>query len=117
MKLLADMPISPKTVEHLRRLGFECYHLREFGMEKATDEEILQFAKKQGYTILTEDLDFGTILAYTKKLEPGVIILRVGNMTTTEINKLLEKNLKKVKNRKNCIIIIERTKIRIRKLH
>ncbi len=114
--ILADMPISPKTVEHIRRLGIECRHLTEFRMEKASDEEIVNFAKENGYTVLTEDLDFGTILSYTQEIEPCVIILRVGNLNTTGINKLIEKALRQIMAQENAIIIIERTRIRIKKL-
>jgi predicted nuclease of predicted toxin-antitoxin system len=114
--ILADMPISPKTVEHIRRLGIECRHLTEFQMEKASDEEIINFAKENGYTVLTEDLDFGTILSYTQEIEPCVIILRVGNFNTTGINKLIEKTLRQIMAQENAIIIIERTRIRIKKL-
>jgi len=93
-KILADMPISPKTVEYIRKLGIECRHLTEFKMEKTSDEEIIRFAKESGYTILTEDLDFGTILFYTQEIEPCVIILRVGNLNTTEITVAIEKRFK-----------------------
>jgi len=31
-KILADMPVSPKTVEYIRRLGIECGHLTELQM-------------------------------------------------------------------------------------
>ncbi|MDP2755280.1 MAG: DUF5615 family PIN-like protein [Nitrospirota bacterium] len=115
-KILADMPISPKTVEHIRKLGIDCKHLTEFRMEKAADKEIIEFAKENDYTILTEDLDFGTILFYTQEIEPCVIILRVGNLNTTEINKLIEKTLGQILAEENSIIIVERTRIRIKKL-
>lgn len=115
-QILADMPISPRTVKYLQEIGYECYHLTEFRMAEATDEEVVQFAKENGYTILTEDLDFGAILSHTKEIEPSVIILRVGNLNTDQINALLAKVIPKVSDKKNCIIIIERTRIRIRKL-
>ena len=54
MKILADIPISPRTVEFLKKLNIECYHLTEFKMARATDEEIVRFAKEKGFTILTE---------------------------------------------------------------
>ena len=116
MKILADMPISPKTVQFLKKMGIKSSHIIEFNMERASDAEIIKFAKENGYTILTEDLDFGTILAHTKDIEPGVIILRVGNLNTKQINKLLKKALPLIKKERNCILIIERSKVRIRRL-
>lgn len=116
MKILADIPISPRTVEFLKKLNIECYHLTEFKMARATDEEIVRFAKEKGFTILTEDLDFSAILAYTKEFEPSVVILRVGNLNTDQINEILARAITEIKDKKNCIIIITRSKIRIRKL-
>ena len=116
MKILADMPISPKTVQFLKDMGIESCYVIDFNMERASDKEIIRFAKKNGYTILTEDLDFGTILAHTKEIEPGIIILRVGNISTEQINKLLKNALPAIIKEKNCIIIIEKNKIRIRRL-
>lgn len=110
------MPISPKTAKFLKSLGYECHHVSEFKMEKADDESIVKFAKSNGYTIITEDLDFGAILAYTKEMEPSIIIMRVGNLTTNQINQLMAKVLPTIMDMKNCIIVIERTKIRIKKL-
>ncbi|MEO0093382.1 MAG: DUF5615 family PIN-like protein [candidate division WOR-3 bacterium] len=85
-------------------------------MERATDEEIINFAKKNGFTLLTEDLDFGAILAYTKEIEPSVIILGVGNLNTDRINEILAKALPEIEDKKNCIIVIERSRIRFKKL-
>lgn len=48
-------------------------------MALSPDEDIVEFAKSEGLAILTEDLDFATILAVTRAVEPGVMILRVGN--------------------------------------
>lgn len=116
MKILADMPISPLSVEFLRKMDIECHHVTEFKLETATDEEIISFAKEKGFTILTEDLDFGTILAYTKDIEPSILILRVGNLNTNQINQILANALPKIKDKKNCIIVIERSGVRIRYL-
>ncbi len=37
MKFLADMGISPRSVEHLREMGHDATHLREKGLEQLTD--------------------------------------------------------------------------------
>lgn len=58
MRILADMPISRRTVEFLRGLGHEAVHADDLGLAQAPDEEIVERAKAQGMTILTEDLDF-----------------------------------------------------------
>jgi predicted nuclease of predicted toxin-antitoxin system len=45
MKFLADMPVSPKTVEFLRSLGYEAVRARERGLDRAKDEAIAEFAR------------------------------------------------------------------------
>lgn len=118
MKFLADMPISPRTIEFLRRKGYHAIRVDKLKMAKATDREIFDYAIKNEMIIITTDLDFGTILAYTKKKKPSIIILRLKNPSPKVINDLLEKGLPNVEEylRKGAIIVIGEDKIRIREL-
>jgi len=47
MKFLLDMPISPKTEEFLKKLGYDAIRVDKLGMQKTTDEEIFQYAIKK----------------------------------------------------------------------
>ena len=69
MMFLLDMPISPKTEEFLKMLGYDAVRVDRLNMQKATDKEIFQYAIKEGRTIITADLDFGQILSYSKTSE------------------------------------------------
>ena len=42
MKFLADMGLSVGTVEYLRSQGYDAVHLREQGLHKMKDSDILQ---------------------------------------------------------------------------
>ena len=55
MKFLADMPISPKTVEKLCEKGYDAVHLFSLGMKKAEDEEVVKFAKQENRIIIIEE--------------------------------------------------------------
>ena len=79
MKFLADMPISPRTVEFLRSLGHEAVRLTDLGMAKAADEEIIDYARRNNQVILTMDLDFGGLLALKGANKPSVITFRLEN--------------------------------------
>lgn len=58
MKLLFDHNLSPKIVPAVADL-FESAHLRQFGLQRQTDDEIIyDFARQHGYTIVTADRDF-----------------------------------------------------------
>jgi len=58
LKFLADMGISPLTVQGLRDQGYDALHLHEEGLERLPDEEILEKAHREGRILLTHDLDF-----------------------------------------------------------
>ena len=118
MRILADMPISPRTVEFFRELGHEVTHAAELSMALSPDEDIVEFAKSEGLVILTEDLDFAAILAVTRAVEPGVMILRVGNWKREQIELRLAHVLQEITEETlyNSIVMIERNRIRVRRL-
>ena len=47
MKFLADMNISPKTVETLRQHGWDIVRVLQFLPINASDQEILEFARRE----------------------------------------------------------------------
>lgn len=81
MRFLADMGISMATVGALRALGYEIVHLREVDLIRLSDEEIVSKAKREGRIVLTMDLDFGQIMALTRRSAPSTILLRMRNQT------------------------------------
>jgi predicted nuclease of predicted toxin-antitoxin system len=46
------------------------------GASAASDEEVLGWAATNGFVLLTHDLDFGTILAFSGAATPSVIQIR-----------------------------------------
>jgi predicted nuclease of predicted toxin-antitoxin system len=90
MKFLADMGISPKTVAFLKELGYEAVHAHSLGIDKWTDQDILEKAHKEKYILLTHDLDFGELLAASGERFPRVIIFRLRNMHPEQVNRNLK---------------------------
>ena len=74
MRFLADVGISPTTVEFLTQRGHEAVHARTLGMQRAEDQEIIDRVRADSSVILTFDLDFGDILALGVLHKPSVII-------------------------------------------
>ena len=54
-------------------------------MSRSKDVEIVAEAKKTGETILTHDLDYGDLLAFSGESAPSVLILRIRDLRTDEI--------------------------------
>lgn len=76
MRLVVDMNLSPEWVGFLGGLGYEVDHWSHVGNHSAADTEILGWARKRGATVLTNDLDFGRILALTAAVGPSVVQIR-----------------------------------------
>ncbi len=80
MKLLIDMNLSLRWVTMFEDAGVAAVHWSAIGDANAPDTEIMIYAATYGRIVLTSDLDFGTILAVTKKAGPSVIQLRAEDL-------------------------------------
>ena len=95
MKLLLDQNISRKLVKELEDLFQGSSHVYLLGLHKASDEKIWNYARENGFTIVTQDSDFNErslIYGYP----PKVIWLRTGNVSTANIKLLLRKHHKDI---------------------
>ena len=88
MKLLFDQNLSHRLPDRLADLFPSSTHVRKEHLDQAQDDRIWNFAKSQGYAIVTFDVDF----AERSRLlgaPPKVIWLRCGNATPDQIESLL----------------------------
>ena len=76
MKFLIDMNLSALWVDWLREGGFEAVHWAQIGSATDPDDVIMEFAREHQYVVLTQDLDFGILLAKTGATFPSVLQLR-----------------------------------------
>jgi predicted nuclease of predicted toxin-antitoxin system len=70
------MNLSPRWVEYLGEAGFVAVHWSSVGASDAPDREIFEWAAAQGCIVITCDLDFGAILASTRRRQPSVVQIR-----------------------------------------
>jgi len=120
IKFLADENISPKTVSFLNTKGYDVIRVDRIKIGRK-DKEIIEYARINGYILITMDLDFGYILSHIKDNKPSVIILRLTYPEPDNVNSYLIKALNNEKIISNLmegsvIIIIEDDRIRIRRL-
>jgi predicted nuclease of predicted toxin-antitoxin system len=76
MRLLIDMNLTPRWVQFLRNAEYEAVHWSSVGANSAKDSEICDYARRNAYVVLTNDLDFPQILAHTRQGGPSVVLLR-----------------------------------------
>ena len=118
MKFIADIHISPQTVESLAERGYIINRVNEFISFNAKDEEILDLALREESTIITQDLDFSSLLAKRGMSKPSVITLRINIVKPDRVTKILEMILPQIESELNrgSVVIVEEDRIRIRKL-
>lgn len=89
MRFLVDMGISMETVVFLRGLGHTAVHLREQGLQKMADPEILVKARAEQRILVAHDLDFGDLLAASGAPLPSVVMFRLRDMRPRNVNRHL----------------------------
>ena len=90
MKFILDMGISPETGMYLIKLGHDAIHLMDYSMDRASDFEIMEKALSEQRIILTHDLDFGKLLAFSGQKFPSVIIFRLTDMRPMNVNRFCD---------------------------
>jgi len=91
MKLLFDQNLPPQITQKLADIFPNSIHIRNVGMRDATDTEIWNYAKQNGFTIVSKDADFQQrSLLYGHP--PKFVWLRVGNCPVKTVEELLRKH-------------------------
>ena len=112
MRFLVDNALSPAVAEDLNRAGHDAVHIRELGMQAASDEEIFDRAAEDDRVVVSADTDFGTLLAMRKQTSPSVILFRHGSQhRPADQAELLKHNLPQLEAAigDGCIVVIEPT--------
>lgn len=76
MRFLVGQCLSPDFAEALTAAGHDVVHVRDRGMQRASDPDVLQLARSEERVVVSADTDFGTILAWTSAARPSVVIFR-----------------------------------------
>jgi predicted nuclease of predicted toxin-antitoxin system len=90
MKLLFDENLSPRLASRLADLFPASTHVREIGLQAANDPSVWDYARQNGFVIVSKDADMHDLsLLYGDP--PKVIWLRLGNCSTAQVESLLRR--------------------------
>ena len=116
IKLLINMNLWPQWVMVFERNGWESVHWSTVGNPCATDQVIMQWARKNGYVIFTHDLDFGRLLAITYAEGPSVIQVRTQDVLPDPLGNIIITILQQYSDllEKGALIVVDENKLRVR---
>ena len=96
MRLLFDHNLSPQLVARLADFYPNSNHVYSLKLDKEDDRIIWNYAKENGYLIVTKDTDFND-LSLLLGHPPKVIWIRRGNCTTKSLEVLLRQHHQDIK--------------------
>jgi predicted nuclease of predicted toxin-antitoxin system len=91
MKLLFDQNLSFKLCQTVADLFPESNHVRLLGLSEVGDRVLWDYAKANGFTMVSQDVDFAEMAALLRS-PPKVIWLRGGNQSTVAISTLIRRH-------------------------
>lgn len=112
------MNLSRELGRLLEAQGHTWRHARDAGLAEAADSAIVEIAKANGEVILTHDLDYGHLLAFSGEDRPSVVIFRRRNALPTALFDALMKIWKEVEPalEAGALVLLEDASVRIRRL-
>ena len=91
MRVLLDQGLPYSTVQYLKSAGWDVLHAADAGMERASDREIIEFARQNNRYCITLDADFHSIIAVDNAQFPSVIRIRQERLKGKDVAELLRR--------------------------
>lgn len=116
MKVMIDMNLSPQWRQVFEQEGIEALHWSTVGDPRATDQQILAWARVYGFVVFTHDLDFGHLLALTHAAGPSVIQVRSEDVMPDAIKSVVIQALRVLEELQTmgALVVVEPADFRVR---
>ena len=118
MNFLLNMNTPRELGRRLASEGHEYRHLSDIGMARSSDSDVVEEARRSGEVIITHDLDYGRLLAFSGEATPSVIVFRLRNTNTGNLFAQLINIWQEIEwpLHEGAIVVIEDATLRIRRL-
>ncbi len=118
IRFLADMNISPNTVKALQQKGWDIIRVSNLLPINSSDQEILKLARREGRVLVSQDLDFSTLMALSGHNRPSLVTIRMSVSDPETITERLIEVLPGIEKalQEGCAVTIEDIAFRIRRL-
>jgi len=88
--ILLDQGLPRTAAKILKEKGWDVLHTGDIGLSRASDNEILEYARAEKRVIVTLDADFHAILAVANESEPSVVRIRQEGLKGPALADLIE---------------------------
>ncbi len=118
MNFLLDMNLPRQLGRLLQQDGHRWRHVGDIGLHEADDIDIVAEARSQREVILTHDLDYGGLLAFSGDSSPSVVIVRLRQPQAEAISAQLRDSWSELEPAlaAGAIVVLEDGVVRIRRL-
>ena len=90
MKFLVDNQLPVALARYLTSRGYECEHVEDAHLDRASDAEIWQYASQRGCVVVSKDEDF-LYLAGRAETAARLVWVRLGNCRTGALLEAFER--------------------------
>ena len=114
----ADLGVSQSVVAWLQDRGYDVVHLADLGLQRLSDQKVFAKVVAEHRAMLTFELDFGEILAFSGEVVVSVVVFRLNDPRSSRVIERLDHVLRDVATvlMAGAIVVIEEDRHRIRRL-
>lgn len=115
MRFLLNMNLPRGLCRHLQSQGFSCRHVGDLGMARASDMDIIAEARRKDEVILTHDLGYGHLVAFSGESKRSVLIFRMRNIRIDNLFRRPSQAWQDIEEplSRGAVVIIEDASVRI----
>lgn len=88
-RVLLDQGLPRGAVALLKHSGWYVVHTGDIGLSRATDRQIVEYARKERLVIVTLDADFHAIIAVENASSPSIVRIRREGLKAHALTSLL----------------------------
>ncbi len=116
MKFKIDENLPIETATLLQKYGHDAVTVIQEALGGAVDKHIANVCQSEKRTLVTLDTDFSDIRTYPPKDFEGIIVLRVGDQSKTNVLSIIQRLMNMLAKERvlGCLWIVEESRIRIR---